>query len=118
LTVVRHALPLEKKVSIRPTILLPPGRDASDHSYIIGNEMQEKRDMRSRVQDALDKVRPALKADGGDARIVACDEGTGTVSIQMLGACKGCPLSQLDFAYAIESLIRREVPEVREIVAV
>lgn len=80
--------------------------------------MQQKRDMRSRVQDALDKVRPALKADGGDARIVACDEGTGTVSIQMLGACKGCPLSQLDFAYAIESLIRRDVPEVREIVAV
>jgi len=80
--------------------------------------MQEMSDMRSRVQDALDKVRPALKADGGDARIVACDEKTGTVSIQMLGACKGCPLSQLDFAYAIESLIRRDVPEVREIVAV
>jgi Fe-S cluster biogenesis protein NfuA len=36
----------------------------------------------------------------------------------MLGACKGCPLSQLDFSYAIESLIRRDVPEVREIVAV
>ncbi len=80
--------------------------------------MQQKKDMHDRVQDALDKVRPALKADGGDARIVACDEETGTVSIQMLGACKGCPLSQLDFAYAIDSLIRREVPEVREIVAV
>ena len=84
-----------------------------------------KRDMRSRVEDALDKVRPAMRADGGDARadggdarIVACDEETGSVSIQMLGACKGCPLSQLDFAYAIDSLIRREVPEVREIVAV
>jgi Fe-S cluster biogenesis protein NfuA len=36
----------------------------------------------------------------------------------MLGACKGCPLSQLDFVYAIETLIRREVPEVREIIAV
>jgi Fe-S cluster biogenesis protein NfuA len=80
--------------------------------------MQEKGDMRSRVQEALDKVRPALKADGGDARIVACDEKSGIVSIQMLGACKGCPLSQLDFSYAIESLIRRDVPEVREIVAV
>ena len=43
---------------------------------------------------------------------------SGSVSIQMIGACKGCPLSQLDFAYAIESLIKREVPEVREIVAV
>ncbi len=74
--------------------------------------------MRRRVEEALDKVRPAMRADGGDAEVVACDEEKGSVSIQMLGACKGCPLSQLDFAYAIESLIRREVPEVREIVAV
>ena len=75
-------------------------------------------DMRSRVENALNKVRPALKADGGDARVVECDEEKGRVSIEMLGACGGCPLSQLDFAYAIESLIRREVPEVRDIVAV
>ncbi len=80
--------------------------------------MTEKGDMRSRVEETLDKVRPAMRADGGDARVVACDEETGSVSIQMLGACKGCPLSQLDFAYAIDGLIRREVPEVREIVAV
>ena len=75
-------------------------------------------DMRSRVETALDKVRPALKADGGDARVVECDEERGKVSIEMLGACGGCPLSQLDFVYAIESLIQREVPEVRDIVAV
>ena len=80
--------------------------------------MTEKRDMQSRVEEALDKVRPAMRADGGDARVVACDEESGSISIQMIGACKGCPLSQLDFAYAIESLIKREVPEVKEIVAV
>jgi Fe-S cluster biogenesis protein NfuA len=77
-----------------------------------------KKDMQSRIEKALEKVRPALKADGGDAQIVECDEASGKVSIQMLGACGGCPLSQLDFVYAIESLIRREVPEVRAIVAV
>ena len=80
--------------------------------------MAEKRDMHNRVEEALNKVRPAMRADGGDARVVACDEDSGSVSIQMLGACKGCPLSQLDFAYAIDGLIRREVPEVREIVTV
>ncbi len=80
--------------------------------------MDEKRDMRSRVEEALDKVRPAMRADGGDARVVECDEKIGSVSIEMMGACKGCPLSQLDFAYAIESLILREVPDVREILAV
>ena len=80
--------------------------------------MGSPQDMRSRVESALNKVRPALKADGGDARVVECDEEKGKVSIEMLGACGGCPLSQLDFAYAIESLIRREVPEARDIVAV
>ena len=80
--------------------------------------MAETRDMHSRVEEALNKVRPAMRADGGDARVVACDEDSGSVSIQMLGACKGCPLSQLDFAYSIDGLIRREVPEIREIIAV
>ena len=47
--------------------------------------------MRGRIEKALDKVRPALKADGGDARVVECDEMSGKVSIEMLGACGGCP---------------------------
>ena len=80
--------------------------------------MEERQDLRSRVEEALDKVRPALKADGGDARVTAVDEKAGSVSIEMMGACRGCPLSRLDFVYAIESLIRREVPEVEEILAV
>ncbi len=74
--------------------------------------------MRSRIEKTLDKVRPALRADGGDARVVECDEASGKVSIEMLGACGGCPLSQLDFVYTVESLIRREVPEVRDVVAI
>lgn len=80
--------------------------------------MERTDDMRERVEKALDKVRPALKADGGDARVAGCDEELGRVEIEMLGACGGCPLSQLDFVYAIEALIRREVPEARDIVAV
>ena len=80
--------------------------------------MDETGNMRGQVEKALDKVRPALRADGGDARVVECDEASGKVSIEMLGACGGCPLSQLDFVYAIESLIRREVPQVRDIVSV
>lgn len=87
------------------------------YSYIIG-VVSDIETMRGRIEKALDKVRPAMRADGGDARVVDCDEVSGRVSIEMLGACGGCPLSQLDFAYAIESLIRREVPEAREIVAV
>ncbi len=101
-------------------ILLPASRLLAvgvGCSCIIGT-MDGTRDMRSRIERALDKVRPAMRADGGDARVVECDEVSGKVSIEMLGACGGCPLSQLDFVYAIEGLIRREVPEVRDVVAV
>ena len=77
----------------------------------------QKRDMHSRVEDALDKVRPALRADGEtQGRSLRREERVR--QHPDVGACKGCPLSQLDFVYAIDSLIRREVPEVREIVAV
>ena len=85
--------------------------------YIIRGVNQES-DMRSRIEVALEQVRPALQADGGDARVAQFDEERGAVGIEMMGACRGCPLSQLDFVYAIETLIRREVPEVREIFAV
>ncbi len=91
-----------------------PGRGYSD----IIRKMDQTGNMRGQVEKALDKVRPALQADGGAARVVECDEASGKVSIEMLGACGGCPLSQLDFVYAIESLIRREVPQVRDIVSV
>lgn len=85
---------------------------------LLYNPGMEESDIKTRIEEALDKVRPALQADGGDARIAEFDEKRGSVSIEMLGACRGCPLSRLDFVYAIESLIRREVPEIEEILAV
>jgi Fe-S cluster biogenesis protein NfuA len=111
----------EAKFEARSPVILLPASLCSAFGrgcYCIIGVMDGAGDMRLRIERALDKVRPALKADGGDARIVECDEAKGRVSIEMLGACGGCPLSQLDFVYAIESLIRREVPEVRDIVAV
>ena len=80
--------------------------------------MPDRQNMRRQIETALEKVRPAMQADGGDARVAEFDEKNASVSIEMLGACRGCPLSQLDFAYAIEALIRREVPEIRDIQAV
>jgi Fe-S cluster biogenesis protein NfuA len=63
--------------------------------------------MCSCIEKALDKVRPPMRADGGDARAVECDETSGSVSIEMVGVCGRRHL-----------IIWREVPEVRDIVAV
>ncbi|MHB8140761.1 MAG: NifU family protein [Vulcanimicrobiaceae bacterium] len=67
-----------------------------------------------RVNAALDKVRPAIAADGGEVWLIKIE---GDVAfVQMLGACGGCPASTLTLKGAIETVVTAEVPEVREVV--
>jgi Fe-S cluster biogenesis protein NfuA len=75
-------------------------------------------DLRARVQEALDKIRPGLQSDGGDAELVDVDPETGIASIRMTGACGGCPMSTMTLKMGIERTIRASVPEIKEVVAV
>jgi Fe-S cluster biogenesis protein NfuA len=72
--------------------------------------------MKEKVQAALDKVRPALRADGGDVELV--DVQDGVVKVRLTGACGGCPMSQMTLKVGIERHLKKEVPEVKEVVAV
>jgi Fe-S cluster biogenesis protein NfuA len=72
--------------------------------------------MRERVEVVLNKVRPALQADGGDVELVeVTDEGL--VKVRLTGACGGCPMSQMTLKMGIESVLKREIPEVKEVVS-
>lgn len=73
--------------------------------------------MREKVEAALNKVRPALLADGGDVELVDVDEA-GVVRVRLTGACGGCPMSQMTLKMGIERFLKREVPEVKEVVAI
>jgi Fe-S cluster biogenesis protein NfuA len=73
--------------------------------------------MREKVEAALDKVRPALQRDGGDVTLVDITEG-GIVKVQLTGACKGCPMSQMTLKNGIERFVKSEVPEVKAVEAV
>lgn len=75
-------------------------------------------DLRQRVQDALDKIRPGLMADGGDAELIEVDAESGIATIRMVGACGGCPMSTMTLKMGIERTIRAAVPEIKEVVAV
>lgn len=75
-------------------------------------------DLRDRVQQALDKVRPGLMADGGDAELIDVDSESGVATIRMVGACGGCPMSTMTLKMGIERTIRASVPEIKEVVAV
>ena len=72
--------------------------------------------MREKVELALAKIRPALQADGGDVELVAVEEGV--VKLKLKGSCAGCPMSQMTLKQGIERVLKAEIPEVKEVVAV
>lgn len=74
-------------------------------------------EMKQRVEAALDKIRPSLQADGGDVKLVGV-EASGIVKVKLIGACGGCPMSQMTLKMGIEKALKREVAEVKEVVAV
>jgi Fe-S cluster biogenesis protein NfuA len=72
---------------------------------------------KERVQTVLDQIRPALQADGGDVALVdITDEGV--VQVQLQGACRGCPMSQLTLANGVERVLKEQIPEVVRVEAV
>ncbi|MBA7679946.1 Fe/S biogenesis protein NfuA [subsurface metagenome] len=72
--------------------------------------------MKEKVEAALAQVRPALQADGGDVELVDVNEGV--VSLKLKGACAGCPMATITLRHGIERILKEQVPEVKEVIAV
>lgn len=72
--------------------------------------------LRDRVEQALDKIRPALQADGGDLELIDVTED-GKVTVKLTGACGSCPMSQMTLKMGVEQRLREEVPEVEMVEA-
>lgn len=73
--------------------------------------------MREKVEAALNKIKPALRADGGDVELVDVTSD-GIVKVKLTGACGGCPMSQMTLKMGIERVIKQEVPQIKEVIAV
>lgn len=73
--------------------------------------------MREKVEKALDKVRQMLLADGGNVVLVDVT-ADGVVKVKLTGACSGCPMSSMTLKMGIEKLLKKEVPGVKEVIAV
>ena len=72
--------------------------------------------MREKVEAALEQIRPALLADGGDVQLVDVNEGV--VKVRLTGACGGCPMATMTLHQGIERVLKEQVPEVKEVIAV
>ncbi len=71
-------------------------------------------ELRERVEGALQKVRPSLQADGGDVQLVDVDND-GVVKVRLMGACGGCPMSQMTLKSGIERILKENIPEVKSV---
>jgi Fe-S cluster biogenesis protein NfuA len=73
--------------------------------------------MKQKVQEALELIRPALQADGGDVELVDVS-ADGVVSVKLTGACGSCPMSTMTLKMGIERTLVEKVPGVKEVVQV
>jgi Fe-S cluster biogenesis protein NfuA len=67
-----------------------------------------------KVSAALEEVRPALEAHGGNVELVEVSD-EGIVKVRLQGACKGCPMSQMTLTLGIERHLKEQVPGVQAV---
>ena len=72
--------------------------------------------MKEKVEKSLEKIRPSLQADGGDVELV--EVKAGTVKVRLPGACGGCPMSQMTLKMGIERILKKDIPQIKEVVSV
>ncbi len=74
--------------------------------------------MREKVETALGQIRPSLQADGGDIELIDVDEPEGVVKVRLVGACAGCPMSQMTLRNGVERYLKQAIPELKRLDAV
>ena len=71
--------------------------------------MAENNDLEKAVIDAINAIRPALQNDGGDIEFVKYDPVAKNAHVKLVGACAGCPMSQLTLTNGVQRYVRETV---------
>ncbi len=72
--------------------------------------------MKEEINAALEKIKPALQADGGDIELV--DVVDGVVKVRLKGACKGCMGAQMTLKMGVEKVLKEAIPDIKYVEAV
>ena len=100
----------QENTTVHTTVLL----DQTSQNKVFFNW---RNNMEEQVRKAIEDVRPSLQADGGDVKFVGVTED-GIVSVQLQGACNGCPMAQLTLKQGIEKYLKETVPGVTSVESV
>jgi Fe-S cluster biogenesis protein NfuA len=79
--------------------------------------LYDKQALTSKVEKALETIRPYLEADGGNVKILEISEDN-VVTLELLGACGTCPMSTMTMKAGVEEAIKRAVPEIMSVKAI
>ncbi len=74
-------------------------------------------ELTSKVQLALQEIRPFLQNDGGDITLISIDEDR-IVNVQLLGACVGCSINQMTLKMGVELTIKKYAPQIEKVISV
>lgn len=74
-------------------------------------------DLKTRIEAAIEKIRPYLQTDGGDIELVEVTKDN-VAHVRLMGACSSCSMSVMTMKAGVEETIRKEVPEIKAVVAV
>lgn len=82
----------------------------------ISQKLTKLKKMKEKIISVLNKIRPRLQADGGDVELIEVKDGI--VKVKLTGACVGCPMSQFTLVMVVERILKQEIPEIREVIAI
>ena len=70
-----------------------------------------------KIENALSEIRPYLEADGGNIKLIEITDDW-IVKVKLLGACETCEISMMTLKNGVEDVIKRAVPQVKEVLEV
>jgi len=79
-------------------------------------EDTKRQEIEQKIKDTIQKIRPYLVADGGDIVLKEITDDL-TIKVELQGACGTCPFSLFTLKNGVEQAIKKEVPDIKEVVA-
>lgn len=76
---------------------------------------QDRAGREQELRDLIDLMRPAVQSDGGDLELVSFDVQSGSVEVQLRGACSSCAISSATLQGGVERILKGRLPWVTEV---
>jgi len=79
--------------------------------------MTNREELKTKVENVLDQVRPYLQQDGGNLKLIEITDDN-IVNVELTGACSSCAFSTMTLKNGVEATLKKVLPEIKEVVAV